>query len=395
MVSVMALLACFYACTGNVAYVPVQEVKPPVAENVSVRQNWPCINSFIVSSDNISEGDNITLSWDTYNAGTVSISPDAGKVGPSGNMMVSPRRTTRYELIAAGEKGKAVGWVDVKVLSAASLLPDLVITQVTYNSGLLYYTVKNTGASDAGPHNTWLYDLSHMHRDQSWVDGLKVGEEKTRAFSNFNYDGNEITICADGGGDVVESNEDNNCYTPYWGPRSIYEMQTYASRATWRSSNGNTAFGQISDSNVGAVNKLVVQEMEDGSSYRNVIQMIPPAESYAWIEGLFGEYQEKWQSGGYMIPMIVPVNARFTARVGMSKEAQGSSGVTFIFGLIDSSGVRTDWPGVKGSYDGMLDSIDIDLASYAGKKVMAVLRVESGADSQKNYAVWIDARITQ
>lgn len=387
------ILSCLVAA-GCVA-VPVAPATPvSVADNTTVPMTWPRINGFSVSSDNISPKENVTLSWDTLGGDIVTITPGVGRVARGGSVSVAPQQTTKYELSATNNNGRATGWVTVNVRVSPVLLPDLIITGVTYNSGLLYQKIKNVGTADAGPSNSWLYDMSHMHRDTSWISGLKVGEEKTHEFSNFQYTGNEITICADGGNDIVESNEDNNCYTPTWGFKYIYDMQQYASRATWRSSAGNTQFNDASDLITGRVNKAVEIGLEDGKSYRNVIEMTPPSESYAWIEGLFGEYQSQWQRGGYMIPLSVPANARFTAKVGLAKSAEGGNGVTFLFGLVDA-GSTNYLSRIAATYDGKLDSIDVDLSSYAGKKVMAVLRVEAGADTDKNTAVWVDAKISQ
>ena len=96
-----------------------------------------------------------------------------------------------------------------------------------------------------------------------------------------------------------------------------------------------------------------------------------------------------------MLPLQLPYNTRFTASVGLSNEALGGGGVTFLFGIQEENGNTNWWPAVKASYDGALHSLDIDLSSYGGKKVMAVLRVEAGPGAEKNYALWIDPKISQ
>jgi hypothetical protein len=370
-----------------------------VSDNISVAapapKPWPHINGFTISSDNIMPGENVTLRWDVTDAQAVSIDSGVGKVKPSGTTVTAPQRTTKYTLTATGEKGISSAWVTVKVPEKIVLLPDLVITGVTYDSGLLYYTIKNIGGADAGPSDTYLYDQSNMWRDTSWVDGLKAGEQKTKAFTNFSYHGDKITVCADGGKTVDEANEANNCFTPTFGIKFGYDFLQYSSRATWRGSAGRLTFGLTGDSSLGLVTKLNSVTAEDGKDYSNVIEMEPPPEAYGWVEGLFGDWQEAWQMGGYMLPLELPNNARFTARVGLSKEGQGSSGVTFLFGLMSAGGAINWWPGVKSSPDGRLDSIDIDLSSYAGQKVMPVLRVEAGGDPENNYALWIGPKISQ
>ena len=362
---------------------------------IVVPSPWPQIKEFTASSENITPGENVTLTWGVLDGGIVTIDPGVGKVQPAGSKQVSPLKTTKYTLTATGEKGVSTAWVTVKVAEKITLMPDLVITGITYISGLLYYTIKNIGGADAGPNDTYLWDQSNMWRDTSWVNGLKAGEEKTQPFTNFNYDGNKITVCADGGKVIKEANEDNNCFIPTFGFKYNYDLQQYASRAIWRGSAGRPDFGLTGDSSLGLVTKLNSVVAEDGKSYRNVIEMVPAPESYSWVEGVFGDWQEQWQLGGYMLPVELPNNSRFTAKVGLSKEAAGSSGVTFQFGLMNASNAVDWWPAVKADYDGTLQSIDIDLSSYANKKVMAILRVEAGADTYNNFALWIEPKISQ
>ena len=386
------LVFCSCTMTGTqLATQPSENVTPAIA----VSSPWPQVKEFRASSENITPGENVTLTWEVLGGGTVTIDSGIGRVQPAGTRQVSPQKTTKYTLTATGEKGISTAWVTVQVPEKITLMPDLVITNVTYISGLLYYTIKNIGAADAGPSDTYLYDQSNMLRDTSWVDGLKAGEEKTQPFTNFEYHGNKITICADGGKVITEANEENNCFVPTFGVKFNYDFQQYASRATWRGSAGRPDFGMTGDSSLGLVTKLNSVIAEDGNSYSNVIEMVPAPESYAWVDGVFGDWQEQWQSGGYMLPLELPNNSRFTAKVGLSKEAEGSSGVTFLFGLMNVNGDIDWWPAVKAGYGGKLQSMDIDLSSYANKKVMAILRVEAGTDTYNNFALWIEPKISQ
>ncbi|MCX6007784.1 MAG: hypothetical protein NTZ34_11090 [Chloroflexi bacterium] len=374
---------------------PVAQLSGNVTTAIAVTSPWPQIKEFKASSENITPGENVTLTWEVTGGGTVTIDSGIGKVQPAGTKQVLPQKTTKYTLTVTGEKGVSTAWVTVKVAEKITLMPDLAITGITYNSGLLYYTIKNIGGADAGPSDTYLWDQSNMWRDTSWVNGLKAGEEKTQPFTNFNYHGDKITVCADGGKVITEANEENNCFIPTFGFKFNYDFQQYASRATWRGSAGRPDFGLTGGSSLGLVTKLSSVIAEDGNSYRNVIEMVPAPESYAWLEGVFGDWQEQWQAGGYMLPIELPNNSRFTAKIGLSKEAEGSSGVTFLFGLMNANGSINWWPAVKAGYDGTLQSMDIDLSSYNNIKVMAILRVESGADMDKNYALWIEPRISQ
>ncbi|MBN1375555.1 MAG: hypothetical protein JXA01_05320 [Dehalococcoidia bacterium] len=392
----LPLLAVLMLCSCIEATVePVAQLAENITPAKAAQGQWPRINEFTVDSDNITPEDNVTLKWAVADAEVITIDSGVGKVQPVGTMQVSPQKTTKYTLTAVGERGMATAWVTVQVSEKLTLMPDLIITDITYNSGLLYYTIRNTGGLDAGPNDTYLYDQSNMWRDTSWVSSLKPGEEKTQPFTNFNYHGNKITICADGGKAVPEANEGNNCYIPTFGIKFNYDFQQYASRASWRGSAGRPEFGLQGDRSKGLAVRLGSVVAADGETYFNVIRMVPVAESYAWMEGVFGDWQERWQLGGYMLPLELPNNARFSSMIGLSDEASESSSVAFLFGLMEANGDITWWPGVKAVYGGAPQSMDIDLSAYSGRKVMAVLRVEAGAGIEDNYALWIGPRISQ
>ena len=370
----------------------------PRSDNVTApaaaKKHWPVVNDFSASATNILPAENVTLRWSVTDATLITIDNGVGRVGTEGSVTVAPQKSTKFTLTAAGDKGLSTTWVNIDVALPQTFLPDLVITGVTHLSGLLYYKIKNTGAVDAGQSETYVYDQSGMLRDTSWVESLKAGEEKTQPFTNYDWDGSKITVCADGKNQVIEAAEDNNCYVPSFGFKYNYDMSQMVSRVAWRGSAGWVKYGEI-DSLQGYALKLSGVVAEDGQTYPNAVEMVPPNSGFGWLEGYFGDWQEQWQSGGYMLPLELPYNARFTSKVGFSKDALGSSGVTFLFGIQDESGSVNWWPGVTAAYDGKLDNFDIDLSSYGGRKVMAVLRVEAGAGAEGNYALWIDPKISQ
>jgi len=375
---------------------------PPVttSDNVSTPAvqvtGWPRIISFSADAENITPGENVTLSWQVADAVAAGIDPVVGNVPISGNAVVSPQSTTKYTLTAAGESGTATAWVVVNVADLRSLMPDLVITGVSYNSGFLYYTIKNIGSIDARPTSTFLFDSSGVQKDQSWVGVLKAGESKTLPFTNYDYDGSKVTICADGGNETKEASRDNNCYVPAFGIKFSYDFQQYASRAIWRGSAGRLSFGPTGDTAAGLADRLGQTPAADGKTYPNVIVMAPPDGSYQWIEGYFGDWQGGWQAPGFMAPLEMPAQARFTASVALPQDAASGSSLNFLFGLQDENGNINWWPGVKVSAsDARLFPMDIDLSSYIGKKVMAVLRIESGIGAVKARGLWITARISQ
>ena len=223
---------------------------------------------------------------------------------------------------------------------------------------------------------------------------MKAGENKTLPFTNYAWDGHKIKVCADGGNKVEEAGKDNNCYIPTFGFKFNYDFAQYASHAGWRGSAGWIKYAD-GESASGQAVKLTEVVAEDNRTYRSVIGMAPPRSGYGWLEGTFGDWQEQWQSGGYMLPLELPYNARFTARVGLPAEARGGDAVNFLFGIQNERGGMDWWPAVAESNDGSMTDMNIDLSAYGGQKVMAVLRVEAGAGPGDNYALWIAPRISQ
>jgi len=372
----------------------------PDAENLTApapvvqERYWPVIDDFSAAADVIRPGENVTLRWSVSGAASVTIDNGPGGLPASGSIEVAPQRTTRYTLTASGRKGVSTAWVTVEVVDRSTFMPDLVVTGVTHISGLLYYKIKNVGAADAGPCETYVYDQSGMLRDTSWVDGLKAGEEKTLPFTNYDWQGQAIRICANGDGRVEEAGRENNCYVPTFGFKFSYDFTRYASRAAWR---GSAGWIKYSDGGTaaGRVRNLPGVVAADNQSYSDAIEMTPPADGYGWIEGIFGEWQEQWPSGGYMLPLELPYNARFTAGVGLPRETDEGGSANFLFGLKDDRGEVVWWPAVEAKSDGSLHDIEIDLTSYGGRKVMPLLRVEAGAQPGARRALWIKPLISQ
>lgn len=64
---------------------------------------------------NIAQGESARLYYDTINANTVTITPNVGTVGTSGNVVVTPSTTTNYTITATNTVGSATCSVSVQV----------------------------------------------------------------------------------------------------------------------------------------------------------------------------------------------------------------------------------------------------------------------------------------
>ncbi len=82
------------------------------------------INSFAADPASIAEGGSSTLSWQTTNATTVTISQGVGTVPGAGSTTVSPAQTTTYTLTAGGDGGPVTSTVTVAVAGTGD--PELV-----------------------------------------------------------------------------------------------------------------------------------------------------------------------------------------------------------------------------------------------------------------------------
>jgi len=95
----------------DISLVPKVVVTPPPPPTPKPQP----IVSFVPSKEILQEGESVTLSWNTRDADTVSISPEVGAVETNGNRTVHPTKNTAYTLIAKGPGGDAVARVNITV----------------------------------------------------------------------------------------------------------------------------------------------------------------------------------------------------------------------------------------------------------------------------------------
>jgi len=80
----------------------------------------PIVKSFNANPGKISPGGSSTLMWDVSDAATVSIAPDIGNVGLSGNRVVMPKQATTYTLTATNVVGTVTATAQVVIAAAVS-----------------------------------------------------------------------------------------------------------------------------------------------------------------------------------------------------------------------------------------------------------------------------------
>jgi PKD repeat protein len=126
-------------------------------------------------------------------------------------------------------------------------------------------------------------------------------------------------------------------------------------------------------------------KLEDNNTYSKVLETHPQ-----WINnGYIG--------GEYPDIIKIPEGAKFTASVGFLKDATGTDGVGFVVVFRDTSYVVhyiTSVSGYHATYNGALDSLNLDLSSFAGESGQIVVGVNAGASSGQDWAVWVNPQIT-
>ena len=83
----------------------------------------PIVTSFTASPSSVTPGQQVTLSWTTQNATSVTITGVNGTQPASGSTTVAPTQTTSYQLTATGPGGTAVATVGVTVSGQAQQMP--------------------------------------------------------------------------------------------------------------------------------------------------------------------------------------------------------------------------------------------------------------------------------
>lgn len=163
-----------------------------------------------------------------------------------------------------------------------------------------------------------------------------------------------------------------------------YDFVFKASEAKWSrnaAAGGGLPFGAPNTDKRGFVRYVPNAVLEDGRTYSRALQTHPE-----WKAGgiIFGIYKN----------VLVPANAKFSARVGFLRGADRSDGAVFDVVVLPVSGGPPQLVARKEiRYDGRLDDISADLSSYAGKTVAIKLQVSAGATATEDWAVWESATI--
>ncbi len=217
---------------------PKQSQQPTVPSGAT---SLPAIISFTASPTSIIAGQPVVLSWETSGAMSVIITPDIGAVSSSGTRQVSPSIQTIYTLTVSDGTASVPNSITVMVRQA-TLLSDLVITNMWTTGKRVYYVAKNQGAGKSELNEAHFY-INDYDVAFSYIQPLDPGQERVEAFEAYiapfdarpypypylypypypypyqyqEYPMWNVKVCADVKDVLLESNKSNNCMEQVWG----------------------------------------------------------------------------------------------------------------------------------------------------------------------------------
>ncbi|MEM3648365.1 MAG: CARDB domain-containing protein, partial [Thermoproteota archaeon] len=166
---------------------------------------------------------------------------------------------------------------------------------------------------------------------------------------------------------------------------TVYDFIDHASEAQWSSGAGALPFPGDPSDNRGFTRHVYNALLEDGKTWSKVLETHPQWVSGGWIMGVYPQ-------------QTVQSNTQLTVRIGFLSGATGTDGVRFDVYFDEYRGLnvaplRHTVLSQTATLDGKLDLVTRDLSSIAGKKGNFILYVYAGQTSNRDWAVWAEARI--
>ncbi len=167
----------------------------------------------------------------------------------------------------------------------------------------------------------------------------------------------------------------------------LYDFLAEAPGAYWITGAGYIGFGGAINDNRGFACYRNSITLENGSTYTRVLETHPEWVNNGWISGAYPNLTGT---------ITIPPGARFTARVGFIDGATATDGAYFRMRFYDGSTWYhfPSYSGYHATYNGALDSLNINLSSIWGKTGLVYLQVDAGATSSQDWAVWVNPQIT-
>lgn len=158
-----------------------------------------------------------------------------------------------------------------------------------------------------------------------------------------------------------------------------YNFVEKAPNAEWRNGTEALPWGDPGPDNPGVADIVDNAKLNDGRTYNKVLATFPQAIDDGVITGLFSHYNV--QNGDH-----------FRALVGF-RENCANGKVVFQLNYVEAGGQPVSLREWNKSCDSSLLSLDVDLATLAGKSVQFMLAVATAGSPDGDKAVWVNPRI--
>jgi len=179
------------------------------------------------------------------------------------------------------------------------------------------------------------------------------------------------------------SASENNTILRITPETTVYDFIEHASEAQWSSGAGALPFPGDPSDNRGFARYVYNALLEDETRWSRVLETHPEWKSEGWIMGVYPQ-------------QTVKPNTRLIVKVGFLSGATGTDGVRFDVYFDEYTGgtpIRHLILRQYATLDGKLDTLTKDLSSIAGKSGNFILYVIAGKTSNRDWAVWAEAKI--
>lgn len=161
---------------------------------------------------------------------------------------------------------------------------------------------------------------------------------------------------------------------------TFYDFIQNANQAIWQSGSGILPFPGSSSDSRGFAIMLSNASLEDNKTYPKVLETHPEwKDKTGYITGTYPE-------------ITIPQSAKLELKLGFLNGATGTDGVKYRV-YFDMGQPVLIFERNK-AYTGIVDTATVDLSNYQSKKGKFILYVSVLATSNKDWACWIDSKIT-
>jgi hypothetical protein len=158
-----------------------------------------------------------------------------------------------------------------------------------------------------------------------------------------------------------------------------YDFYSQAGKATWRSGAGTLPFPGPANDNRGFVRPLAKGTLHTGNAAIELLQTHPQWKTNGWVAGRYAD--------------LTPAKGvHFKSIVGFLKGAAASDGATFSVQVYENGHYYRLFK--KAVTPDRYVNVDLDLSRWAGRNISLVLRVDAGATSAQDWAVWVKPRLS-